>query len=106
MSQIMESLATRMDNNGPRALRDVRQYTEVLTALGRAGLGQEAADLLHEMRRQGVCLSIIHYNAGISAYVKCKSWVLPFELLQEISLLGYQPPRSKQIPPYPRLLGH
>ena len=50
-----------MDDSGFAGLRDARQYTKVLTALGRAGLGRETVDLLREMRRQGLFIhELVH----------------------------------------------
>ena len=67
-----------------RPFREVKEWNQCITALGRARDARGALALLKEMRASGVAPNVITYNAAISACEKGGQWERALSLLEEV----------------------
>jgi len=74
-----------------KLLTNPREYTIVISALGRVGQWQTALDLLRECIDNGLELNVVLYTAAISACDKARQLKPALKLLHEMRARGIEP---------------
>ena len=88
-SRRRDEVARQIDELRP--LRDVKEYSKCISALGKARYSRGALALLDEMRAAGLAPNVITYNATISACEKGGQWERALGLLDEMRAAGLAP---------------
>ena len=71
--------------------RDVRAFTAVIRAYGRAGLWREALELLGTMKARNVKPTVVSYGTAMAALAASARHVEAFELLETMKREGVEP---------------
>ncbi|EWM23818.1 pentatricopeptide repeat-containing protein chloroplastic, partial [Nannochloropsis gaditana] len=71
--------------------RDVRAFTAVIRAYGRAGLWREALELLGTMKARNVKPTVVSYGTAMAALAASGRHVEAFELLEAMKREGVEP---------------
>eukprot|EP00439_Symbiodinium_sp_Y106_P048859 s4496_g6.t1 len=71
-------------------LKDPRDWVVAISALGRAGLWEQALDMLEAMRQERL-VAVHAFNATMSAFEKCHRWPAAIQLYGDINRYELQP---------------